>query len=51
MIATQPDFRIDFSAGMTMVRADDSVSTVYTRTDHALYTAKAEGRGRLKVAG
>ncbi|WP_200911204.1 GGDEF domain-containing protein [Sphingomonas sp. Leaf62] len=51
VIATQPDFRIDFSAGMTMVRADDTVSTVYTRTDRALYAAKAEGRGRLKLVG
>lgn len=50
MVAAQPSYRVDFSAGLTEIAANDTVSTVYTRVDQALYAAKAAGRGRLKLA-
>ncbi|WP_200921896.1 MULTISPECIES: GGDEF domain-containing protein [unclassified Sphingomonas] len=43
-------FRIDFSAGLTDVRIGDTVSSVYSRVDRALYFAKSEGRGTLRLA-
>lgn len=50
MVAAQPCYRVDFSAGLTEIGGGDTVSTVYTRADQALYAAKAAGRGRLKLA-
>lgn len=45
-------FPLSFSAGMTTLRAsDDTLQALLHRADHALYAAKAAGRGRLVVAG
>jgi len=51
MIPEVPTFRIDFSAGLTDVRIGDTVASVYSRADRALYIAKSEGRGTLRLAG
>lgn len=51
MFAEAPAFRIDFSAGLTDIRIGDTACDVYRRTDQALYIAKSEGRGTLRLAG
>ncbi len=43
-------YRIDFSAGLAEARPGDTASSLYTRADEALYVAKADGRGRLRLA-
>ena len=45
-------FPLGFSTGMTTLQAsDDTLQALLHRADHALYGAKAAGRGRLVVAG
>ncbi len=51
MIAEQPDYRVGFSAGLTMIQPEDTSAAVYARADAALYAAKFAGRGRLRLAG
>lgn len=43
-----PDFSYSFSAGVTICRADDSVSEFYRRADEALYRAKVSGRNQVQ---
>jgi diguanylate cyclase (GGDEF)-like protein len=41
------DQRITASAGLAIARQDDDASTLFARTDQALYTAKNAGRDRV----
>lgn len=41
-----PDLRVAFSAGITRFRDGEAIGQVIDRADHALYTAKSQGRGR-----
>jgi diguanylate cyclase (GGDEF)-like protein len=50
MFSEDAAFRIDFSAGLTDVRPGDTISSVYSRADEALYFAKSAGRGTLRLA-
>ena len=46
----QPDFSYTCSAGLAILRADDTAINVYRRIDEAMYSAKAAGRDRLHWA-
>jgi len=50
VLPNDPKFRVSFSAGLTDVRPGDTAGTVYSRADRALYLAKSEGRGTLRLA-
>jgi diguanylate cyclase len=41
-----PGLRVEFSAGLTRYRDGEPVGQAVERADHALYSAKAAGRGR-----
>src|SRR5690606_12692489 len=41
-----PSFRYTVSIGITALRADDSVQSVFSRADQACYEAKRQGRNR-----
>ncbi len=43
-LADQPDFQYTFSAGLSMLRPTDTMSSAYKRVDDAMYRAKADGR-------
>jgi diguanylate cyclase (GGDEF)-like protein len=43
-------YGVSTSIGFTFYKPDDSVSSLYERTDNALYTAKAEGRNCCRTA-
>jgi len=43
-------YGVSTSIGFTLFKADDSVSSLYTRTDQALYAAKDFGRNCTKTA-
>jgi diguanylate cyclase len=45
-----PDFSYTGSAGLSVLKPDDSVSGVYRRIDEAMYAAKAAGRDRFQWA-
>ena len=45
-----PDFSYTCSAGLGVLKADDSVGGVYRRIDEAMYAAKAAGRDRFQWA-
>jgi diguanylate cyclase (GGDEF)-like protein len=47
-IRAYPDFSYSFSAGVTVSRADDSLSEFYRRADEALYRAKVSGRNQVQ---
>ncbi len=42
-----PDFRYTISAGLGVLRPDDTSSSAYRRVDNAMYQAKADGRNRF----
>ncbi len=44
-VAALPQLRTTFSSGVAHALPDDSVHTLWTRADRALYRAKAAGRG------
>ena len=50
---SDPDdgLRVTISAGIAEVVDEDSVTSVVTRADQALYQAKEDGRNRIHVAG
>ena len=43
-LTQQPEFRFTFSAGLGVLRPDDTPSSAYRRVDQAMYQAKAAGR-------
>ena len=45
-----PAFRYTCSAGLTLLKADDTPSEVYRRVDEAMYAAKSAGRNGFKWA-
>lgn len=47
-LGAYPDFSYSFSAGVTVSRADDSLSEFYRRADEALYRAKVAGRNQVQ---
>jgi len=47
----QIDLKYSFSAGVTLTRASDTVSSLLTRADAALYQAKHSGRGKVCISG
>lgn len=49
--ATETNLRVSFSAGVCECRRHDTLDTMLTRADQALYAAKAAGRCRIEVAG
>ena len=46
----QPNFRYTFSAGLSMLRAQDTMGSAYKRVDNAMYQAKNEGRNGFRWA-
>jgi diguanylate cyclase (GGDEF)-like protein len=48
--AFSPGMRVTISAGVTMLRADETPDTFLARADGALYAAKARGRNRIATA-
>jgi len=48
--AFSPDMQVTISAGVTMLRPDETPDTFLARADRALYTAKARGRNRIACA-
>jgi len=49
-LSDSPDFSYTCSAGLGVLKADDSVGGVYRRIDEAMYAAKAAGRDRFQWA-
>lgn len=49
-VPDQPGFRYTFSAGLSMLRPHDTMSTAYKRVDDAMYQAKTDGRNRFRWA-
>lgn len=49
-LADQPGFRYTFSAGLSMLRPTDTMSSAYKRVDEAMYRAKADGRNAFRWA-
>jgi len=56
-IATTPIFtpddgtRVTISVGVTLQRPGDTIDTILSRADRALYRAKQDGRNCVRVAG
>jgi diguanylate cyclase (GGDEF)-like protein len=48
--AFSPGMRVTISAGVTMLRPDETADTFLARADGALYAAKARGRNRIATA-
>jgi diguanylate cyclase len=48
--AFSPGMRVTISAGVTMLRPDETPDTFLARADGALYAAKARGRNRIATA-
>jgi diguanylate cyclase (GGDEF)-like protein len=48
--AFSPGMRVTISAGVAMLRVDESADTFLARADSALYAAKARGRNRIASA-
>jgi diguanylate cyclase (GGDEF)-like protein len=48
--AFSPGMRVTISAGVAMLRMDESADTFLARADSALYAAKARGRNRIASA-
>ena len=48
--AFSPGMRVTISAGVAMLRVDESADTFLARADSALYSAKARGRNRIASA-
>jgi diguanylate cyclase len=48
--AFSPGMRVTVSAGVTMLRPDETADTFLARADGALYEAKAQGRNRIASA-
>jgi len=48
--AFSPGMRVTISAGVAMLRPDESADTFLARADSALYAAKARGRNRIASA-
>jgi diguanylate cyclase len=48
--AFSPGMRVTISAGVAMLRVDESADTFLARADSALYAAKARGRNRIACA-
>jgi diguanylate cyclase len=48
--AFSPGMQVTISAGVAMLRADETEDTFLTRADNALYAAKAQGRNRIASA-
>ena len=48
--AFSPGMRVTISAGITMLRPDETPDTFLARADSALYSAKAQGRNRIACA-
>ena len=48
--AFSPSMRVTISAGVTMLRPDDTEDSFLARADNALYEAKARGRNRVATA-
>jgi diguanylate cyclase (GGDEF)-like protein len=47
--ASDPKLRLSFSAGLTLLRPDESIEDVLERADRAMYLAKTMGRQRTVV--
>lgn len=45
-----PELRISISIGVAQFQPDEDISKTLSRSDHALYRAKAEGRNRVVAA-
>jgi diguanylate cyclase (GGDEF)-like protein len=48
--AFSPDMRVTISAGVAMLRPDETEDSLLARADNALYAAKARGRNRIASA-
>lgn len=48
-LSDTPDFTYTFSAGLTVARKGDSLTSLYRRSDLALYGAKLSGRDQLQI--
>lgn len=44
LLEGRPEVRLTMSAGLTDIRTGDTIETIYSRCDKALYEAKAKGR-------
>jgi GGDEF domain-containing protein len=49
-LATQLHFSLDFSSGLALRQADETLEQLMQRADTALYDAKQNGRGQLSLA-
>ena len=48
--AFSPGMRVTISAGVVTLRDNDTADTFLARADHALYSAKAQGRNRIATS-
>jgi diguanylate cyclase (GGDEF)-like protein len=48
--AFSPGMQVTISAGVAMLRPEETADTLLTRADSALYAAKARGRNRIASA-